>query len=80
VRDDGRGIDEGAADECARGGHFGLVGMGERAARIGAQLAVGRCEPSGTQVRLVVCAATAYADTTVGTFERLRRRWRKESA
>jgi signal transduction histidine kinase/ligand-binding sensor domain-containing protein len=35
VRDDGRGFDSNEADEARRQGHFGLVGIRERAARLG---------------------------------------------
>ncbi len=54
VSDDGRGI---AEEVTARGkeGHFGLRGMRERAAHIGARLAVQRgAGGKGTQVALVV--------------------------
>ncbi|MEU9332403.1 ATP-binding protein [Streptomyces sp. NPDC048290] len=54
VRDDGRGLPPDTTLEQLRGsGHFGLVGMVERAAAIGARIRIGRGErPRGTEVRL----------------------------
>jgi signal transduction histidine kinase len=48
VRDDGRGLPEGAAG--AADGHWGMVGMRERAARVGAELAVRSAPGQGTEV------------------------------
>lgn len=54
VRDDGRGLPPDAElERLRRAGHFGLLGMAERAAALGARLHVGRTEhPGGTEVRL----------------------------
>ncbi len=49
VRDDGRGFDP---DRAAANGHFGLVGMRERAGAIGARLTVESAPGRGTAVRL----------------------------
>lgn len=56
VRDDGRGLPPGTTLDGLRGsGHFGLVGMVERAAGVGARLRIGRGDGSrGTEVRLEV--------------------------
>jgi signal transduction histidine kinase len=51
VRDDGRGFDPARS---AAAGHFGLVGMHERAGAIGARLTVESAPGRGTAVRLVV--------------------------
>jgi signal transduction histidine kinase len=51
VRDDGRGFDPARA---AADGHYGLVGMRERASAIGARLTVESAPGRGTVVRLVV--------------------------
>lgn len=51
VRDDGRGFDPARATPA---GHWGLVGMRERAASIGAKLSVTSAERAGTDVVLVV--------------------------
>ncbi|WP_326699554.1 histidine kinase [Streptomyces sp. NBC_01754] len=54
VYDDGLGLPEGITlDELKRAGHFGLVGMVERAASIGARIRIGRGEAAqGTEVRV----------------------------
>jgi signal transduction histidine kinase len=53
VRDNGKGIDPGVAAK-GRGGHFGLVGMYERAARIKGKLTISSSFGTGTVVELVV--------------------------
>ncbi|MGW2481762.1 sensor histidine kinase [Streptomyces sp. NPDC001571] len=54
VQDEGRGLPPGTTlDDLKRTGHFGLVGMVERAAAIGARIRVGRgSAPVGTEVRV----------------------------
>ncbi|MFF1836027.1 sensor histidine kinase [Streptomyces sp. NPDC058231] len=54
VYDDGRGLPPGTTlDDLRRAGHFGLVGMVERAASIGARIRIGRGKAAkGTEVRL----------------------------
>lgn len=54
VSDDGRGIAAEVAREGGRDGHWGLIGMRERAQRIGAQLSIGRGQVRGTRVVLIV--------------------------
>lgn len=54
VRDDGKGIPADILSEGKRRGHYGLVGMRERAARLGAQLQVANGEERGTVVRLTL--------------------------
>jgi ligand-binding sensor domain-containing protein/signal transduction histidine kinase len=49
VRDDGRGFDNQAASN-GQAGHFGLIGMRERAERIGGTLSIQSTEGSGTEV------------------------------
>lgn len=60
VADDGRGIPEPVRRDGARSGHWGLVGMRERAARIGAKLDIGSGPRQGTTVALTVPGAHAY--------------------
>ncbi|PZG84384.1 two-component sensor histidine kinase, partial [Streptomyces sp. NTH33] len=54
VYDDGRGLPPGTnLEQLRRTGHFGLVGMVERAASVGARIRIGRgTHPRGTEVRL----------------------------
>jgi signal transduction histidine kinase/streptogramin lyase len=59
VRDDGQGFDAGSngAPHDSPGGHYGLIGMRERAAAIGGTLEVTSAPGAGTTVRLRVPAA-----------------------
>ena len=59
IQDKGRGIDAARADGHAE--HWGLVGMRERAARIGAKLAIDSKPGAGTRVTLTVPGRLAYA-------------------
>lgn len=61
VADDGGGIAEAVLQAGRRDGHWGLVGMRERAAQIGGQLAVASVAGRGTTVRLVVSLAAGQA-------------------
>ena len=56
VRDDGHGM----ATDASRPGHWGLAGMRERAAAIGARLEIGPNPGGGTLVELRLEAACAY--------------------
>ena len=53
VQDDGRGIDTTILN-AGRPGHFGLLGMNERASRIGATLIISASQGVGTEVTLLV--------------------------
>jgi ligand-binding sensor domain-containing protein len=53
IHDNGKGIDPDVAAK-GRGGHFGLVGMYERAARIKGKLTISSTLEAGTDVELVV--------------------------
>jgi signal transduction histidine kinase len=72
IRDDGVGL---AADllEAGKTGHFGLKGMKERAAKIGAELQITSAAPSGIVVTLAVPARVAYGPR--GWLARLVDRW-----
>ncbi|CAL9567525.1 hypothetical protein SUDANB176_04771 [Streptomyces sp. enrichment culture] len=54
VHDDGRGLPPGTnLEQLRRAGHFGLLGMVERAASVGARIRIGRgSHARGTEVRL----------------------------
>jgi signal transduction histidine kinase len=59
VRDNGCGIDSEVLS-AGRDGHFGLVGMRERAAQIDSHLRVLSCDGQGTEVELTVPAKVAF--------------------
>ncbi|MEV4253565.1 sensor histidine kinase [Spirillospora sp. NPDC049652] len=54
VRDDGRGFELPALPDLARDGHYGLVGLTERAARVGAEVALDSELGIGTALTLRV--------------------------
>lgn len=75
VRDNGKGIDP---DVAAKGkdGHFGLVGMYERASRVRGKLSISSSPGAGTEVELVVPRKIAFQQRNpVGRslFEMIRR-------
>lgn len=72
LRDDGRGIPEDVALQGSRAGHYGLVGIRERADRIGAELTISSRPGRGTEVALSIPAAAAYSSRPVGIVQRLR--------
>ena len=59
IYDNGVGIDSAIA-EAGRNGHFGLQGMRERAARIGARLTMVSSANSGTDVKLIVPGSIVF--------------------
>jgi signal transduction histidine kinase/ligand-binding sensor domain-containing protein len=61
VTDDGRGIDAAVLHKGAADGRWGLVGMRERADRIGGILELESGSSAGTVVRLTVPGVRAYA-------------------
>jgi signal transduction histidine kinase len=60
IADDGVGIEQ-AVLQHGRKGHFGLVGMRERARRLGASLAIVSMPGQGTRIILAIPANAAYA-------------------
>jgi signal transduction histidine kinase len=60
VRDDGAGISAVVMDAGEKPGHFGLLGMRERARKLGATLDVWSRPDAGTEVELRVPAHVAY--------------------
>jgi len=60
IRDDGVGIDPSILENGRRTGHWGLVGMAERAKRIGGQLDVWSKLGAGTEVELRLSGRIAY--------------------
>lgn len=68
IRDDGVGIPEEVVEQGHKPGHFGLVGMRERAERIGGSFAIDSSRGLGCAVTMTFPAQTAYVD-------RAPRRW-----
>jgi signal transduction histidine kinase len=60
IRDDGRGINVEVLDAGGRPGHFGLLGMRERAEKIRAQMKIWSKAGAGTEIDLRVPAEVAY--------------------
>jgi signal transduction histidine kinase/ligand-binding sensor domain-containing protein len=60
IRDDGRGIDEDVIRDGRRPGHLGLIGMNERATRIGARYSLWSKRGQGTEIEVEVPAKIAY--------------------
>ncbi len=60
IRDDGKGIDPKVLEEGGRAGHWGLIGIRERAKRMGGQLDFWSEPGAGTEVQLTVPASVAY--------------------
>jgi signal transduction histidine kinase/ligand-binding sensor domain-containing protein len=63
-RDDGVGIDPKVLSEGARGGHWGLPGVRERAKLAGAQLDFWSELGAGTEIQVTVPASVAYAKSS----------------
>lgn len=61
VRDDGIGIDAHTLATGARPGHWGLLGMVERARAVGGRLRLWGAAGAGTEIELLVPGALAYA-------------------
>jgi signal transduction histidine kinase/ligand-binding sensor domain-containing protein len=60
IRDDGRGISTAVLEAGGKPGHFGLIGMRERAKKLGAHLEVWSKPGAGTEIDLRVPAEVAY--------------------
>ena len=71
IADNGVGIAPAVAD-AGKDGHFGLQGMRERAARIGATLTVVSAPGSGTDIVVVVPGRAIFRRPTTTLFNRLR--------
>ena len=61
VRDNGRGLDDHVAAAGHRPGHWGLVGMRERAHGIGGSLEIDSKPGAGTEITLTVSGKKTYA-------------------
>ncbi|EJL33395.1 sensor histidine kinase [Novosphingobium sp. AP12] len=60
LRDDGAGLPADVLANGAREGHFGLVGMRERATRVGGSLTISSRANAGTEIVAAVPGAAAY--------------------
>ncbi|MFC5742037.1 sensor histidine kinase [Dyella tabacisoli] len=60
IRDNGSGINMSTVGKKVSEGHYGLLGMRERAARLNGSLRLSNLDPSGTEVRLRVPGPVAY--------------------
>jgi signal transduction histidine kinase len=81
VCDNGNGIEPDLATE-GKSGHYGLVGMYERASRIGARLTISSSAGSGTDVKLIVPYRIAFDRLNPGSrkrFDWLRRIFERRS-
>lgn len=74
IRDNGRGIDTKILDAGARAGHYGLLGLHERAKLASGRLTVWSEPGSGTEIELTIPASGVYASATA------RRALRKKNA
>lgn len=75
IRDDGKGIDTELLKSGGRDGHWGLLGMRERAGNIRATLTIWSKPGAGTEVDLRIPANLAYRSQRRTRF----RWWRRES-
>jgi signal transduction histidine kinase/ligand-binding sensor domain-containing protein len=60
VKDDGRGISASVLEAGGSPGHFGLIGMQERAKKLGGHLKIWSKPEAGTEIELKVPANVAY--------------------
>jgi signal transduction histidine kinase/ligand-binding sensor domain-containing protein len=72
VRDDGAGISHSVLDAGGTPGHFGLIGMRERATKLGAHLEVWSRPGAGTEIDLRVPGGVAYRRVETATGAGLR--------
>lgn len=80
VRDDGSGLAPEVAQAGGRPGHWGLTGMRERAAHIGAAIDVASTPGQGTRIVVTVPARLAYGFALFdaqGRFRRWLRYWKR---
>ncbi|WP_374580499.1 triple tyrosine motif-containing protein [Pseudoduganella sp.] len=75
VRDDGCGLQRAHAPGPGRLGHYGLVGMRERAAALGATCSIGSPAEGGTAVRLQLAAQLAFVERRQASWLARVRRW-----
>jgi len=74
IRDDGKGIEPEVVEAGGRDGHWGLLGMRERAKQIGARLEFWSEAGAGTEVELSIPASIVYVAARSGLFQLFRKR------
>jgi signal transduction histidine kinase len=78
-RDDGSGIDPKIIEAGGKPGHWGMRGMRERAAKIGAHLETWSRPGAGTELELRIPGSVAYSAQGNGSaWRRLRQLWHEE--
>jgi signal transduction histidine kinase/ligand-binding sensor domain-containing protein len=78
-RDDGSGIDPKIIEAGGKPGHWGMRGMRERAAKIGAHLETWSRPGAGTELELRILGSVAYSARGNGSlWRRLRQLWHEE--
>ncbi|HWO37467.1 MAG TPA: two-component regulator propeller domain-containing protein [Candidatus Acidoferrum sp.] len=78
-RDDGSGIDPKIIEAGGKPGHWGMRGMRERAAKIGAHLETWSRPGAGTELELRIPGSVAYSAQGNGSpWQRLRQLWHEE--
>jgi signal transduction histidine kinase/ligand-binding sensor domain-containing protein len=79
IRDDGSGIDPKIIEAGGKPGHWGMRGMRERAAKIGAHLETWSRPGAGTELELRIPGSVAYSAQGNGSLWRtLRQLWHEE--
>jgi signal transduction histidine kinase/ligand-binding sensor domain-containing protein len=78
IRDDGSGIDPKIIEAGGKPGHWGMRGMRERAAKIGAHLETWSRPGAGTELELKIPGSVAYAQRNGSLWRTLRQLWREE--
>jgi signal transduction histidine kinase len=71
IRDDGVGIEASVLARGLKENHFGLIGMRERAERIGGTLSIDSSAGKGTDVMLTLPSRLAYSQQRPGWLSRL---------
>ena len=74
IRDDGKGIDPNVLEQGGRAGHWGLLGIRERAQQIGARVDFWSEAGAGTEIQLIAPAGIAYEKSQDGSGFRLFRK------
>jgi signal transduction histidine kinase len=75
VSDNGKGLDDALLQDGAKDGHWGLVGMRERAAALNGTLTLKPAVPRGLAVQMRIPAARAYDRDSRPTWGRRLRAW-----